>query len=221
MGLYPGHSSVEIQDSSRLKLVWREFKKEIFIINDTCIYIPFCFLLIISYFIYFIIYFQHVYLKSWEGDWVYKINLSLWSWQSWNELDLKRGGFRERVLDWGELGGGLKFLVATTVCWNRLHNMLNSDREAQYNFTLKFMNVSWVGRAHRCILKHHPLINEDLDGINTRESSCFNANTRWFANSLRAISSNPCVISMEMVYRFFFSLFFFWIALKFKISLTK
>ena len=87
--------------------------------------------------------------------------------------------------------------------------MLNSDREAQYNFTLKFMNVSWVGRAHRCILKHHPLINEDLDGINTRESSCFNANTRWFANSLRAISSNPCVISMEMVCRFFFSLFFF------------
>lgn len=87
--------------------------------------------------------------------------------------------------------------------------MLNSDREAQYNFTLKFMNVSWVGRAHRCILKHHPLINEDLDGINTRESSCFNANTRWFANSLRAISSNPCVISIEMVYRFFFSFFFF------------
>lgn len=94
--------------------------------------------------------------------------------------------------------------MATTVCWNRLHNMLNSDREAQYNFTLKFMNVSWVGRAHRCILKHHPLINEDLDGINIRESSCFNANTRWFANSLRAISSNPCIISMEMVYRFFF-----------------
>lgn len=60
------------------------------------------------------------------------------------------------------------------------------------------MNISWVGRAHRCILKHDPLINEDLDGINTRESS------RFIANTPTAVSSNPRVISMKMIHRFSF-----------------
>ena len=52
--------------------------------------------------------------------------------------------------------------------WNVCITCLTATSDENREFSAAFMNISWLYREHRCILWHDPLINEDLDCINTR-----------------------------------------------------